>query len=93
LKAIGRYYGLRVTDIREQHGWIAMAGIEIDVTAEMVAAFKAKDRDALRRILHLKPWELDPLQVDDGPYPGAQGTPAARSWPKAQMLRRKLLEA
>jgi hypothetical protein len=63
------------------------------ITAEMVAAFKAKDDEELRRLLHLKPWELSPLDVDNGLCDNPEGTAGAESWPKAVALCKKLKAA
>jgi hypothetical protein len=49
----------------------------------MVAAFQAGDKEELDRLLGLKPWELSPLDVGDGPCVYPPGTGGSDSWPKA----------
>lgn len=47
-----------------------------------------------RRDLGIKPWELEPWEVDDGPNPYAS-TPRyalARSWLPAQRMRARMLK-
>lgn len=63
------------------------------VTERAVAAFKAKEWMTLHRELGLKPWEMSPLDVDDGPCPDHRCGPYGASWPKAQALRAELEEA
>ncbi len=51
------------------------------------------DRIALeRKVLGLKPWELAPSEVDDGPSPWPPGTAGYESWGKAQEMRERLDE-
>jgi hypothetical protein len=59
------------------------------ISAEAVAAYRAKDCNALHRALNLRPWEASPLRVDQGPPPGGP-TAYAASWPQAQELQREL---
>jgi hypothetical protein len=60
------------------------------ITPEMRSAFEAGDDHKLRNLLGLKPWEVSPLDVGDGPciYPARSG--GAESWPLAVALRKKL---
>jgi hypothetical protein len=60
------------------------------ITSAMKAAFKEKDDRELSRLLHLKPWQLSPLDVDGGPCPYPQGSAGFESWPMALALRDKL---
>ncbi len=39
-----------------------------------------------------RPWEVHPAEVDAGPSPWLSGTAGETSWPKAQKLRRKLID-
>ena len=59
------------------------------LTAEAIAAYRAKDCNALHRALGLRPWEPSPLCVDQGPPPDGP-TAYAASWPMAQELQREL---
>ena len=59
------------------------------ISAEAVAAYRAKDCNALHRALSLRPWQASPLRVDQGPGPGGP-TAYAASWPLAQELQREL---
>ena len=45
-----------------------------------------------RRGYQFKPWEICPWDVDDGPSPYPPGTSGGVSWPKAQALRKRLIE-
>ena len=61
------------------------------LTPAMIKAFNEEDDDTLRRLLNLKPWELSPLDYELGEectHP--PGTAAAKSWPQAQAMRRRL---
>ena len=40
------------------------------ISAEAIAAYRAKDCNALHRALSLRPWEASPLRVDQGPRAG-----------------------
>jgi hypothetical protein len=44
-----------------------------------------------RAEMKLKPWELAPSEVDDGPSPWPGGV-GAQSWAKAQQQRREILQ-
>ena len=57
------------------------------ITAEMRIAFEAKDDDKLCDLLGLRPWEMSPLDVDDGPCVYPRGSGGAESWPLAVALR------
>jgi hypothetical protein len=59
------------------------------ISAEAIAAYRAKDCNALHRALSLRPWQASPLHVDQGAPPGGP-TAYAASWPNAQELRREL---
>jgi hypothetical protein len=59
------------------------------ISAEALAAYRAKDCNALHRALSLRPWEVSPLRVDQGPPPDGP-TAYAASWPQAQQLQREL---
>jgi hypothetical protein len=43
------------------------------------------------RGLMFRPWEVPPWEVNDGPPPWPANSAGARSWPKAQALRRRLI--
>ena len=43
-----------------------------------------------RKDMNLKPWELCPLEVDDGPSPWPGNSAGALNWAAAQRLRSKL---
>jgi len=58
------------------------------INALAIAAFAAGDEPALRRALELRPWEVSPLDVDDGPSPWPDGSAGAVGWKQAQELRR-----
>jgi hypothetical protein len=60
------------------------------ITTEMRLAFEAGDNTKLRDLLGLKPWQLSPLDVDDGPCVYGRGTGGAESWPLAVALRKRL---
>ena len=55
-----------------------------------VKAFRENDADALYDALGLQPWEVNPLDVDDGPAPWPPGSAGYRSWPEAQRLKAEL---
>lgn len=59
------------------------------VTPAAVAAYRAGDRDALRRELCLKPWQPTPLEVD-GRCPWPEGSAGAKAWPASVALRAAL---
>jgi hypothetical protein len=59
------------------------------ISPEAIAAYRAKDCNALHRALGLRPWQASPLRVDQGPGPGGP-TAYAASWPQAQELQREL---
>ena len=40
------------------------------ISPEAIAAYRAKDCNALHRALNLRPWKASPLRVDQGPAPG-----------------------
>ncbi len=64
------------------------------LSTDAIDAFRRGDDAALRAALQLRPWEVSPLEVDEGPSPWpAPGSQGAVSWPKAQELRRRLKEA
>jgi len=63
------------------------------ITAAAVDAFKAGDDGALREALRLAPWEVSPLDVDDGPCPWPPGCAGAASWEPAKALREALAQA
>jgi hypothetical protein len=47
----------------------------------------------LRRLLGLKPWEINPNADLDAPRPYRDGTMGARSWPQAVALRKEQVVA
>jgi hypothetical protein len=59
------------------------------ISAEAIAAYRAKDCNALHRALGLRPWQASPLRVDQGPGPGGP-TAYAASWLLAAELQREL---
>jgi hypothetical protein len=59
------------------------------ITPAAVAAYHAGNRDALRRELHLKPWQPSPLDVD-GRCPWPKDTAGAKAWPACVVLRAAL---
>jgi hypothetical protein len=63
------------------------------LTPGVLAAFEAGDEHELARLLGLKPWEITPLDADDGESPYAPGTAGHTSWPQAVELRRAILDA
>ena len=61
------------------------------ITKAMREAFANEDDDRLRHLLGLRPWECSPLDyelVEECKHPPE--TAEARSWPKAQALRKEL---
>jgi len=62
------------------------------ITPEMVVAFKRGDHSELCRLLHLKPWETNPLDAV-GECPRSPTSMGALSWPKAKALREELEKA
>ena len=63
------------------------------LSPDAIDAFAARDDDALRVALGLRPWEASPMDAHDGPSPWPEGSAGARSWPLAQRLRRELMAA
>ena len=65
------------------------------LTQAMIDAFKTEDDHELRRLLHLFPGDISPLEItgpdDECVYPA--GTAGAKSWPKAVALRKALEQA
>ena len=59
------------------------------ISPEAIAGYRPEDCNALHRALSLRPWEVSPLRVDQGPAPGGP-TAWAASWPQAQELQREL---
>ena len=62
------------------------------ISAEAVAAYRAKDCNALHRALRLRPWEASPLCVDQGPRPAVpRHMPPAGRWRRSYSgsLRRR----
>lgn len=59
---------------------------------------KTKDLNARIRALcaergmKFKPWEITPWDVDEGECPYPPGNATCASWPKAQKLRRALIQ-
>jgi hypothetical protein len=71
-----------------------------EFSAELLAAWRRcrrggneEARAELDRLIGLKPWQVSPLDADDGPSPWPAGCAGADSWPRAQALRRQLDEA
>jgi hypothetical protein len=62
------------------------------ISPEAIAAYEAGDDRALDAALGLRPWEVSPLRVDQGPGPGGP-TAWAASWPKAQQVQREIEKA
>ncbi len=60
------------------------------VTDHAVAAYCAGDWLELHRALGLKPWQINPLDVDPGAPPPDGSSPWADSFPKALQLRAEL---
>jgi hypothetical protein len=57
-----------------------------------MSAFGVKQTLKIYGVLHLKPWQTNPLDaVDECPYP--PGTAGALSWPLALALREELEKA
>jgi hypothetical protein len=65
----------------------------IEITPEMIAAWRRKDRNTLERLLGLKPWQCNPIDADDGPAPWGPGSAGNASWPAAQKMRKALQAA
>ena len=63
------------------------------ITQEAVEAFISEDCCRLHKALDLRPWQVSPLDADDGPSPWPRGNAGDLSWPNAQELRRLLEEA
>jgi|GEM_PF-2297577 len=63
------------------------------ITPEAVAAFNAEDRTALADALRLRPWEISPLEVCDGPSPYPAGSGGCTTWQKALELLTQLQKA
>ncbi len=59
-----------------------------------IAHLGAADQQAAitkqRQEMNLKPWELCPLEVDDGPSPWPNGSAGAVNWGQAQRLRERM---
>lgn len=60
------------------------------ISADAIDAYRQGDVVALHRALGLRPWDVSPLEVDDGPSPWPASAGGARSWPMAQVLRTEL---
>jgi len=66
------------------------AGREGRITQKAIDAFRAGDRETLRRELHLPPWQVSPLEaVSDCPWPAS--TAGGRTWQASCELRAALL--
>jgi hypothetical protein len=63
------------------------------ITPAALEAYAASDRLALDKALGLKPWQVSPLDVDDGPAPWPAGSGGALSWALALALRAELVAA
>lgn len=66
--------------------------IRSGVSAEAVAAFRSGDSHALARVLGLRPWEPNPLDVDGllPPAWASAGTAWSQAWPAAYEIRQQL---
>jgi hypothetical protein len=64
----------------------------IRVTDAAREAFRAGEWMTLHRALGLKPWEVSPLDADDGPCPYPLNTGGGSSWEQAKALRAELEE-
>jgi hypothetical protein len=60
------------------------------ITKEMVEAYSRGDAGTLHRLLGLKPWETNPLDVTTARCPYPADTAGGQSWPAAAALRREL---
>ncbi len=60
------------------------------ITVEAIEAYCAGDWMALHRALDLRPWQINPIDVDPGTPPPDGGSPWADSFPKALQLRAEL---
>ena len=63
------------------------------VTAKAIAAFTAGDSVTLHREMRLPPWQLSPLDTEDGPCPYAVRTAGANTWADSVALRKELEHA
>jgi hypothetical protein len=61
------------------------------ITPDAVAAFRARDRNALYRALDLKPWQANPLDAV-GACPWPPGTAGHASWAEALALRAEIIK-
>jgi hypothetical protein len=66
---------------------------DLQFSDEIVDAFARRDHRTLYTLLGLKPWEISPLDADDGPCPYPGTCAGAQSWPHAQRVRRALEKA
>ena len=58
---------------------------QMNISADALRAWREKDWRGLYYLLKLRPWEIHPLDVDEGcPYP--PGSAGHGSWAKAQEL-------
>lgn len=67
--------------------------VRTNISQHAVDAFNAGDRAALGKVLDLKPWEPNPLDVD-GPLPPEwarhDGSAWSQAWPAVWGLRQQL---
>ena len=63
---------------------------DISFSDDVLEAFTRGDERTLNRLLGLKPWEVSPMDVSDGPCPWPGTCAGAASWPHAQRVRRAL---
>lgn len=62
------------------------------ITPVAVEAYRAGDRRALHRQLRLKPFQVSPLDVHEGPCPFHPSYVASETWAHMQALRAALEE-
>ena len=60
---------------------------EIHLPLAAIDAFARRDARALARKLGLRPWQINPIDVHDGPCPYSHTSAGAASWPQAQRVR------
>jgi hypothetical protein len=63
---------------------------QVEITPELVAAFRADDVMAVHVAIGWKPWEMSPMQVQNIPQPDlreVRGHPFFSSWWSARALR------
>lgn len=66
---------------------------DISFSDDVLDAFARGDERTLNSLLGLKPWEVSPVGVDNGPCPWPGTCAGAASWPHALRVRRALERA